>query len=305
MDVPRPPALRQPKRSFLVSSALLIFTSAVLPAPAPAAQAPAADAPASPRASDTMKPDAAPIPSPITDRFAIRATFVGGSVTTDGQINDTAGGTTGTPFSLENDFGLSDKAHQVRAEITLRLKNRGHLRVSALDLSRRGSVVLNRAVRYGDQNFLLNDRVNSTFDWRMFDLTWTYSVLKTERFEMATGIGMHFIQTEATAVVPARNARESFDGAGPFVSLAADASWRFTKRFSVNARYQTFDLTISDISARLTDAHADVQFRWKRNLALGVGYQLNDVELKFPNENPGGLMQLKVSGPELFLRASF
>jgi hypothetical protein len=271
----------------------------------PAAAIPAADAPATPRASDTMKPDAAPVPSPITDRFAIRATYVGAGVTTDGQIDDTAGATIGTPFSLENDFGLSDKAHQLRAELMIRLKNRGRLRVSALDVSRRGSVVLNRAIRYGDQNFLLNDRVNSTFDWRMFDLTWTYSVLKTDRFEMGTGLGMHFIQTEATAVVPARNARESFDGAGPFVSLAADASWRFTKRFSVNARYQTFDLTISDISARLTDAHADVQFRWKRNLALGVGYQLNDVELSFPNENPGGLMQLKVSGPELFLRASF
>jgi hypothetical protein len=252
-----------------------------------------------------MKPDATVVASPVTDRFAVRASYVHAGVTTDGQITDTAGGTTGTPFSLENDFGFSDQAHQLRAELMFRLKNRGRLRVSALDLSRRASVVLNRQIRYGDQLFLLNDRVNSTFDWRMFDLTWMYSALKTERFELGTGLGLHFIQAEATAVVPARNARESFDGAGPFASLAADASWRFTRRFSVNARYQTYDLTVSDISARLTDAHADVQFRWRRNLAIGVGYQLNDIELNFPNENPGGLMQLKVKGPELFLRASF
>ncbi len=293
-------------RQFLLCGALVALTVAMLPARATAADDAVAVTPtAAPRASDSMKPDAAPIPSPITDHFAIRATYVGASVTTNGQINDTAGGTTGTPFSLEEDFGMSDKAHQLRAELMIRLKSRGRLRVSALDLSRRGSVVLTKPIRYGDQDFLINDRVNSTFDWRMFDLTWTYSVLKTDRFEMGTGIGMHFVQTEATAVVPARNVRESFDGAGPFVSLAADATWRFTRRFSVNARYQTFDLTVSDISARMTDAHADVQFRWKRNLALGIGYQLNDVEMDFPKEDPGGLMQMKVSGPELFLRASF
>ena len=139
----------------------------------------------------------------------------------------------------------------------------------------------------------------------MYNFTWTYSVLQTDRFELGTGIGMHLVQAETTALVPTRNSRESFDGAGPFLSLAADGSWAFTRRFSVNARYQSYRLTVSDITAQLTDAHADVQFRWRRNLAFGAGYQYNNVDLEFPNENPGGRMQMKISGPELFVRASF
>ena len=265
----------------------------------------ATDQVAAPRASDTLKPPAAEFASPITDRLAVRASFVGASVSTDAQINDTAAGVAGTFFSAERDFGLSDQAHQARAEFMIRLKNRGRLRVNALDLSRRASIILQRQLRYGDQTYRVSDRVNSTLDWRMFDFTWTYSLLKTDRFELGTGIGMHLIQAETTALVPTRNSRESFDGAGPFLSLAADGSWAFTRRFSLNARYQSYKLTISDITAQLTDAHADVQFRWRRNLAFGAGYQYNNIDLEFPDENPGGLMRLRISGPELFVRASF
>jgi hypothetical protein len=244
-------------------------------------------------------------PSPIDDHFAFRATLVDGSVSTRAQVNDTAGGTAGTAFSAENDFGLPKDVRQLRAEFMFRLHDRAMLRVSALDLSRHGSVVLNRVVRYGKQNLQINDRVNSLFDWRMFDFTGTYSLLRNDRFELGAGLGMHFIQAESIATVPARGIRESFDGAGPFVTLALDGTWRISQRFSLNARYQAFDLTVSDVSARLSDAHADLQFRWRPSVAFGLGYQSNNVHLNLPKENPGGSMQLDVSGPELFVRVSF
>jgi hypothetical protein len=139
----------------------------------------------------------------------------------------------------------------------------------------------------------------------MFDFTGTYSLLRTDRFELGTGLGMHFIQAESIATVPARGIREDFNGAGPFVTLAIDGTWRISRRFSLNARYQAFDLTVSDVSARLSDTHADLQFRWRPSVALGLGYQSNNVRLDLPKENPGGSMQLDVSGPELFVRVSF
>ena len=80
---------------------------------------------------------------------------------------------------------------------------------------------------------------------------------------------------------------------------------RITRRFSLSLRAQTLDLTVSDITAMLADYHADVQFRWRPNVAIGVGYQSNRVELSAPLENPAGNMTFDVSGPELFLRASF
>lgn len=244
-------------------------------------------------------------PSPITDHFALRAIYVYGDVGLKAQVNDTAGAVNGTPFSAQSDFGLPSAAHQLRAEFMFRLHDRGRLRVSALDLSQHGSVMLNRVVRYGNQTYQVGERVNSQFDWRMFDFTGTYSLLRTDRYELGAGLGFHFIQAESVATVPARAVRESFDGSGPFVTLALDGTWRISQRFALSARYQSFDLTVSDVTARLSDLHADLQFRWARNVAVGLGYQSNNAHLNLPKENPGGSMQLDVSGPEIFVRASF
>lgn len=267
--------------------------------------APAAVAEAQPPAATADSQERVVTPSPIADRFAVRVGYVDGRVRTDAQVNDTAAGIAGTPFSAERDFAMPGAARQARVELMVRLKNRGRLRVGAFDLSRRGDAVLGQQIRYGDQTYRVNERVTSQFDLREFNLTWNYSLIRGDRFEFGPGLGFHFIQTEAVAQVPVRGARVTFDGAGPFLTLALDSSWRFTRRFSFNARYQAFDLTVSDVSAKLYDAHADVQFRWHPNVAMGLGYQSNAVRLNLPLENPGGSLRMDTSGPELFLRASF
>jgi len=244
-------------------------------------------------------------PSPIADHFALRASLFNGSIHTRGQVNDTAAGVAGTPFSAESDFGLPGRSRQGRVEFLFRLHNRGRLRVGALDLSREGVAVMTQQKRYGNQTFLVNDSVNSKFDWRGFDLTWLFSFIRNDRFELGTGVGMHFIQAEAVAEVPKRALRESFDGSGPFATLALDSTWRITRRFSLNARAQTFEITASAISAKLFDWHADLQYRLHSNLALGAGYQSNYVQLDIADRNPGGSLRFDVAGPELFLRASF
>ena len=230
-----------------------------------------------------------------------------GSVHTDAQVNDTANGLAGTPYSAENDLGLPSKAHQLRAEFVFRLHDRSRLRVGALDSSRKASKVITQQIRFGGQTYNVNERVNSTFDFRMFDFTYTYSVLRTDRFEIGPGIGIHLVQGEASAVAPNRStrSRESFDFAGPYATLALDSTWRFTKRFSFNARYQTLDLTINDISGKIYDLNANLQFRFHKNVAVGAGYQKHSIQLDAPNSDPGGTLLFEVGGPELFLRASF
>ena len=245
-------------------------------------------------------------PSPIQDHFAVRASYVNGSVHTRAQITDPNIATPGTPFDGEQDLGLSPRNHQARAEFMFRLHNRGRVRVSAMDLSRSGSVILNRTIQYGGQAFQVNERVNTQFDWRQFDVTWLFSFLRSDRFELGTGIGFHFLQTEAAAVAPARaSSRQSYTGSGPFATLAVDATWRMTRRFSLNARGQTFEVTASSVSAKLADWHADVQFRAHKNLAIGLGYQSNYARLDVADQNPGGSLRFTVAGPEVFLRASF
>ncbi|HTP39410.1 MAG TPA: hypothetical protein VMI92_07515 [Steroidobacteraceae bacterium] len=268
---------------------------------------------AGPAMADPLTPSYAPpgkvddfIASPITDTLAIRASYIWESYATNGRVDDTTNITNpvGTPFSLENDFGMSDKSQRLGVEIVIRMRERNKLRVNMLDVKREGTATITGDFTYGNTDFQTGDLVYSRFDWRQMDFTWTDSFLQGRSYELGAGLGLHLVQADAQATAPARNAREHFDGAGPFVTVAVDGTWRFTNRFSFSARGQYMHLAINDITGTLGIYHADLQFRWRPNLAIGLGYESSHTQLIVKNQNPSGLLQMNMRGPELFLRAS-
>jgi len=285
----------------LLLSAMLLAAATTLHAQQPTAPAPA---------------------SPITDHFAFRAGIFYGTAATTGEVDDPNAATPGTPFSLEDDFKLGPKAHQARAEFMFRMRERGRLRVDMWELNRSGVASPQNDIVYGGNTFCSAassnaacipgnaDVVYSKFNWQQVNLTWTYSFLRRDRFELGAGLGLHLIQAEAEARVPAnanhpQSVYEDFTGAGPFVTLALDGTWRITRRFALSARGQYFKLKVSSVKGSLGDYHGDVQFRWRPNLAFGLGYLSTQSRLEVTNDNPNGFMQLRIHGPELFVRASF
>jgi len=256
------------------------------------------------------RPGAPEPASPITDQFALRAGYYLGSARTAGRVDDSKTNSIGTPFSLENDFHLSPHAHQARVEMMFRMRDRNRLRVDMWELNRNGVASPTGSITYGGNTFTPADTVQSRFDWRQMDFTYTYSILQTCRVELGLGLGVHLLQAEAEAQVAAGAGRptavhEDFSGADPFATLALDGSWRFTRRFAFSARGQYLRLHVSSITAALSDYHADVQFRWRPNLAVGLGYQSTQTRLEVQNSANSGYLRLDLKGPELFLRASF
>jgi hypothetical protein len=243
--------------------------------------------------------------SPITDHFALRADAFFGTVQTQGRIDNTTTQAPGTLFSAEEDFHLSPRARQVRAEFMFRLRERNRLRVDMWELTRTAVSSPTRTINYGSSSFTPADLVASRFDWRQIDFTYTYSFLRRSRFELGAGLGLHLLQAEAEASVAARGLHEDLSGSGPFATLALDGSWRISRRFAISARGQYFSAKANSITGGLGDYHADLQFRWRPNLAFGLGYERTQTQLDVSNSNPSGLLRVDTRGPELFVRASF
>jgi hypothetical protein len=254
--------------------------------------------------ADDYSPPPLPVASPITDHFALRAGFFWGSVDTFGRF-DSRNGIEGTPFTAEHDLGLTNQARQLNVEIMFRIEERNRLRVNFLDVRRQAEKAISRTIQYGNQTFLVNDTVQSAFDWRQMDLTYTYSFLRAERYELAAGLGLHLIEGEAKAQIPTKPQYADFSGAGPFATLALDGTWRISKRWTLSVRGQYLRITIGTVSGLMGQYRADLQYRWKRNLAFGLGYQRERAELDVRNADPSGVMRLTFSGPELFGRLSF
>jgi hypothetical protein len=255
-------------------------------------------------ADDYSPPPPLPDPSPITDHFALRASYFWGHVNTFGRF-DSASGVEGTPFTAEHDLGLTNQAHQLRIEIIFRIEERSRLRVDFLDLRRSAEKTIDRTIQYGNQVFLVDDPVQSSFNWRQMDLTYTYSFLRTERFELGAGLGVHLLEAEATAQIPNTSQYADFNGAGPFATMALDGTWRISKHWALSARGNYLKVTIGSVGGLMGQYHTDLQYRWKRNLAFGLGYEWDEVELDLHNDNPSGVMRLNINGPELFGRLSF
>ena len=269
-------------------------------APALAERDPRSGAPLPPRKKHE-------IPSPITDRFYVRGIFYAPAVSTNLRVDphNAAPGVTGTPLNAERDLGLDSRLHQGRMELMFRLRERNRLRIDFLETDRSANHLLSRTIIFGDQTFNVNERATTSLNWRMFGLTYTYSLYRNDRLEIGTGLGIHLLQAEARAEVPALQERERVSGAGAFPTIPVDIAWRISSRFALTARGQYFRAAQNNFDGWLADIHEDVQYRWKPNFAVGAGYSSIRATLHLNNINFPGGFTLNLRGPEAFFRVSF
>jgi hypothetical protein len=242
--------------------------------------------------------------SPITDHFALRGTFFPASLGTDLHL-DTAAGMPGSAVSAERDLGLKSRLNQGRMELIFRLRERHRLRADYFGSERDGDRALSRTIIFGGHTFMSTDRVQSDLQFSMLGFTYTYSLLRTERFEIGAGVGVHLLQADARGTDVTLQQHAESSGVAAFPTPALDATWAFAQRFAWTARVQYLRGSISGVSASLGDYHTDLQYRWQRNFAVGLGYEAIRVQLDDGHSNPPAGFALRIRGPELFLRASF
>ena len=288
-----------------MSSRLVVFLSgAMLYAAGCAAPAWAADGPGKSASKTRLERRNQPPPSPITDHFAMRGVYFQPTLTTAGRF-DSDVGTPGTPFSGETDLALDDVANQGRMELLFRMRDRHRLRVDYLKLDRFGDTRLTRAIDFRNRRYNLADRVESNLDLRLMGFTYSWSVLRRESFEIGLGLGLHLVEAEARAEVRSRSIRETGSGTGALPTLGVDGTWRFARRWSVSGRFQYLSVGLSDVKGSFTDLHADVQYRWKPNVAFGLGYSGIKLDADVKSSSLPGTLVIDAKGPEGFFRVSF
>jgi len=256
--------------------------------------------------SEALKPKSLELASPVSDLFYVRGTYFQGTVDTVLRV-DTTGATepNGTVLSGEDDLGLDDVVDQARMEFDIRMGERNHMRIDYFKLDRFSQQVLPRDIDFGDFSFDEGDEFRANLDWRMLSLTYTYSLFRSERFEAGVGLGLHIIETSAEGSEPGTLNREKDSEAGIFPTIAVNGAYRISKRWAITARGQSFSAHPEGFDGTLSDYHADVQYRWRKNFAVGIGYTSIQIDLDVVDADQPFLFQMDTSGPELFFRAAF
>ena len=256
--------------------------------------------------SEALKPKTLELASPVSDLFYVRGTYFQGTVDTVLRV-DTTGATepNGTVLSGEDDLGLDDVVDQARMEFDIRMGERNHMRIDYFKLDRFSQQVLPRDIDFGDFSFDEGDVFRAKLDWRMLSLTYTYSLFRSERFEAGVGLGLHIIETSAEGSQPGTLNREKDSEAGIFPTIAVNGAYRISKRWAITARGQSFSAHPEGFDGSLSDYHADVQYRWRKNFAIGIGYTRINIDLELSDVDEPFMFNLDTQGPELFFRASF
>jgi hypothetical protein len=251
-----------------------------------------------------LQPPKASIASPITDRFSLRAGYYQPSVDMPLRY-DASSVSPGTPISGEETLGFDDELNQGTVEVMVRMADRHRVRLDFFNVARAGYVLADQDIDFGENTYFENEAVLSKMDVWMLGLTYTYSLLKRESFEMGLGLGMHLMQLQGESGVPARQLHEEFDAAGPMATVAVDGTWRFTRRFSLNSRAQYLSGNVDDVDGSFLNYRADVQFRWRPNVAFGLGYTNWSLRVDSVDDSFSGRLVLKARGPDAFVRVSF
>ncbi|MGC1458881.1 MAG: hypothetical protein WA825_11430 [Steroidobacteraceae bacterium] len=256
-------------------------------------------------AADDFFDSDAQTPSPITDHFALRASFFHAAVETDLRLDDPGVPLSGTALSGTRDLGFKPSENDGMAELMFRLRDRNRVTVDFLELDQAGTTTLTRPILFGNQVFSPGDTVSSSLQWRVMGFTWTYALIQNDRFELGAGLGVDMMDLDVRGVVAARFASYENSISGALPTPALEGAVRITRRFSFTARARYLKGALNSTSAALGDFHADVQFRWVPNLAIGVGYSIVKLDINSVTRSNPDLVNLRLHGPEAFVRASF
>ena len=284
--------------SFTAAAVIL----ALYAAPALADRDPQSGAPRPPRKHKSA--------SPITDHFFVRASYYRPQLNTNVRVDPSnpAPGQTGTAFNAEQDLGLPDKLNKGRVEFMFRLRDRNKVRLDFFDADRAGSQVLANDIVFNNQTFMAGLPAQSSLDWRQFDITYTYSFIRNQRFEVGSGIAVYFLQVDAVMQQSppfALGLRQEVSAATPFPALPLDLTWRISSRWSATARGAYLKATLSGFRGWYADLHEDVQYRWNPNFVIGLGYSSTRTSLRRNGGSFPGQFAMSISGPEAFIRFSF
>ena len=250
-------------------------------------------------------PSWAPGPKPrvIEDRFRVEVNVLRANNNTKLRVDPSAL-QQGTLVDTEGDLGLEEDQMLTQAELTLLPGERHLIRLSALSSRRSAQTVIDRQIRFDDDVFNVNERVDSELDLSLFGLTYGYRFYAGDRAELTGTFGIQIASVEANAEVRSRTISDAEEGVAPLPLIGVEGRFDFTERWSAEGRFQYLGANIDEVDGSIMDSRLALTWRLNPYLVFGLGYRRFSVEIDSRNLDNPGLVDMTIAGPLLFARAS-
>jgi hypothetical protein len=126
--------------------------------------------------------------------------------------------------------------------------------------------------------------LETEFDWQLIPISYAYSFYKTDKFEMAGSLGLHWVDIKlgfsGTATlngVPNQFVAESESTSGPLPVVGLRGDYAITPRWLVGGHAQYFGLDYDDYSGDLLDFRLQTEYWFTDSFGAGLGYTWYDI----------------------------
>jgi len=245
--------------------------------------------------------------SPTNERVRLSLGFIYLSSSTDFRV-DSSSGVTGTVIDGENEFGLDAKDFEPKFQAMVRAGERNRVFFDYFTLDRTGErTLVNGPVIFRDVVLETGDPVETDLSLRTLGISYGYSFIHRERFELAFTLGIHDTDTSTRARVSTstRHIDQTEDVAGPLPTAGFDATYVVSKRFYFDGRAQYLKAHVSHFDGSLGFYEFDALYRLRPNISFALGYNLVKADLASTKTGDTGYFDFDTKGPELFVRVAF
>ena len=245
--------------------------------------------------------------SPTDERVRLSLGVMRVSTTTNMRL-DSSQNVTGTPINAESEFGLDSSDFEPKFQVEVRVAERHRLRFDYFTLDRTGNTTLtNGPIVFRDVIFLPGDPLQTTMNIRILGISYEYSFIHREKFELAATIGVNDtdVSNQAQVSTQTRHVNQTDDQAGPSPTLGLDATYVVSKRFYFDGRVQYFKIAVDHVDGSLGFYEMDALYRFRPNVSFALGYTVAKADVASRRPTNSGYFDFDSKGPEFFVRVAF
>jgi hypothetical protein len=220
----------------------------------------------------------------------------------NGSIDD---GDDGTNVDLEGDLGLNRSDTVFRIDGFYRFNEKHRIDISAFDLSRSKTRVIDEEIEWGDTIYPVNVSINSEFDLAIYKLAYTWSFMRRDKGYLGVTAGLYIASFGAKLSAVDIGSVKSDGLTAPLPVVGLRGQYEISEKFSFRASGEIFALEYDDYDGTLVDLYAGIDYQLSEHTALGLGLNSVTLDVGVTKNNFRGNLDWRYDGGLLFLRFDF
>jgi hypothetical protein len=265
--------------------------------------------------ASTASAQSSPAQALLEERFVIHV----GAFMLNTNVRANLNGQSGTnpDIDFDKDFGQSNDAARVRADVLWRITPGHNLRFMYFNNAVDRSSVIDRSISWGNATYEVGARVDLSHELEIFELAYEYAFLRRPDYELAASLGVHVTNTtvQLSGIANVTRPDGSVDSAAattrssslpaPLPVIGLRGGWVIAPNWYLEGLVQYFRANVAGYDGYWSDIRVGTTWMYNRHVGIGLGYNRFASSLKVDRDNFNGRLRTGYSGLQAYLTFVF